>query len=163
MTQYEVTFIVDPVLSDNEISSTAKMYRESLQDEGAKIVHVDEMGLRQMAYPIKKRNSGVYYCIEFQTESRSVIDKLELALRRDEHIIRHLTVKLDKYGVKYNEDKRKGLIGRKKKTEEKKEEPKEAPRKERKAVSSKQKPAASAAVAETATATKAKTKSDEEE
>ena len=76
------------------------------------------MGLRQLAYPINKRSSGVYFCIEFETPSGHFIPKLELSFRRDERIMRFLTVKLDKYGVKYNDDKRKGLIGSKKNKEE---------------------------------------------
>ena len=122
MNQYEVTFIVDPVLSGDEIKATAQAYVEHLEGEGCKIVHVDEMGLRQLAYPINKRTSGVYYCIEFQSETGELLDKLELALRRDERIMRFLTVKLDKYGVKYNEDKRQGKIGKVKKKKEKKED-----------------------------------------
>ena len=125
MNQYEVTFIVDPVLSGDEIKATAQAYVEHLEGEGCKIVHVDEMGLRQLAYPINKRTSGVYYCIEFQSETGELLDKLELALRRDERIMRFLTVKLDKYGVKYNEDKRQGKIGKvKKKKKDKKEDSK---------------------------------------
>jgi len=112
MRQYEVTFIVDPVLSGDEIKSTAKTYEDMLKTEGAVIVHNNDMGLRQLAYPINKRSSGVYFCTEFQVENGSMISKLELALRRDERIMRFLTVKLDKYGVKYNEDKRNGLIGK---------------------------------------------------
>lgn len=121
MKQYEVTFIVDPVLSGDEIKATAQAYVDMLQQEGATIVHVDEMGLKQLAYPINKRLSGVYFCVEFQTESGLVIDKTELALRRDERIMRFLTVALDKYGVKFNEDRRSGLIGKKKKKENKEE------------------------------------------
>lgn len=111
MKQYEVTFIVDPVLSGGEISATAKTYEDMLNTEGSSIVHVDEMGLKQLAYPINKRSSGIYYCIEFSNADGSIIPKLELALRRDERIMRFLTVKLDKYGIKYNQDKRDGLIG----------------------------------------------------
>ncbi len=70
------------------------------------------MGLRQLAYPIKKRTTGVYYCVEFKNEDSTFIPKMELSFRRDERIMRFLTVKLDKYGVKYNEDKRNGLIGK---------------------------------------------------
>ncbi len=117
MNQYEVTFIVDPVLSGDEINATAQAYVDHLQSEGCKIVHVDEMGLKQLAYPLKKRTTGIYYCIEFSSVDGSIISKLELAFRRDERIVRFLTVKLDKYGVKYNDDKRKGLIGRKRKEE----------------------------------------------
>ena len=113
MKQYEITFIIDPVLPGDEIKTAGKAYETLLQNEGCNIVHVDEMGLKQLAYPINKRNSGVYKCIEFQTENGSIISKLELALRRDERIMRFLTVKLDRYGIKYNDDKRNGLIGKK--------------------------------------------------
>ncbi len=119
MRQYEVTFIVDPVLSGDEIKSTAKTYEDMLKTEGATIVNINDMGLRQLAYPINKRSSGVYFCTEFEVVDGSIITKLELALRRDERIMRFLTVKLDKYGVKYNEDKRNGLIGKVQRPEKK--------------------------------------------
>ena len=44
MNQYEVTFIVDPVLSDAEIKQTSENYVDLLKTEGCQIVHVDEMG-----------------------------------------------------------------------------------------------------------------------
>lgn len=120
MNHYEVTFIIDPVLSGDEIKSTASTYESLLKDQGCSIVHVNELGLRQLAYPINKKSSGIYYCIEFTSPSGSVIGKTELSLRRDERIMRFLTVKLDKYGVKYNEDRRSGKISAYKKKETKK-------------------------------------------
>ena len=114
MRQYEITFIIDPVLPGDEVNTAAKAYEKLLQEEGATIVNVDNLGLKQLAYPINKKNSGNYKCIEFQSETGAAIPKVELAMRRDERIMRFLTVKLDKYGVKYNEDKRNGLIGKKK-------------------------------------------------
>lgn len=113
MRQYEVTFIVDPVLSGDEIKETAQTYVDLIQDNDNKIIHVDEMGLRQLAYPIKKRTTGMYYCVEFKNDDSKFIPKLELALRRDERIMRFLSLKLDKYGIEYNEKKRNGLIGKK--------------------------------------------------
>ena len=119
MQNYEVTFIVDPVLSGDEIKSTAQVYEELLKNEGGEMVYIGEMGLKQLAYPINKRSSGIYYCLEFKSENHIIIPTLELALRRDERIMRFLSIKLDKYGVKYNEDKRNGLIGKKKRCREK--------------------------------------------
>lgn len=110
MTQYEVTFIVDPVLSGEESKSAAKTYQDMLTGKGGNIVHVDNVGLRSLAYPINKRTTGVYYCVEFQAPG-TVVDELELALRRDERIMRFLTVRLEKFGIKYNDDKRNGRIG----------------------------------------------------
>ncbi|HRI00123.1 MAG TPA: 30S ribosomal protein S6 [Saprospiraceae bacterium] len=112
MRNYEVTFIVDPVLSGDEVKSTVQTYKEMLTNEGAGIVNVEDMGLRQLAYPINKRSTGFYYCIEFAAEQVGFIGKMELALKRDERIMRYLTVALDKYGAKYNEDKRNGKIGK---------------------------------------------------
>jgi small subunit ribosomal protein S6 len=124
MRNYEVTFIVDSVLSGDEIKATAQKYVDQIQSNGCDIVHIDEMGLRQLAYEINKRHSGYYYCVEFQAATGDVIIPLELNMRRDERIMRFLTVKLDKYGVKYNDDKRQGLIGKAKR--KKKAEPVEA-------------------------------------
>ncbi len=113
MRQYEVTFIVDPVLSGDEIKETAQTYVNLIQDNKNEVVHVDEMGLRQLTYPIKKRTTGMYYCVEFKNDDNTFIPKLELALRRDERIMRFLSLRLEKYGIEYNEKKRNGLIGKK--------------------------------------------------
>jgi len=117
MRHYEVTFIVDPVLSGDEVKATAEHIQKDLKHFGATIVHVDETGLRQLAYSINKRSTGVFYCIEFGTEAADWLVKFELNMKRNERLLRYLTVKLDKFGVKYNDDKRSGRIGSRKKTE----------------------------------------------
>ena len=127
MLNYEITFIVDPVLSNDEINATAQTYVDMLKEAHCSIVNKDDMGLKQLAYPINKRTSGMYFCIEFQSENGTIIPRAELALTRDERIMRFLSVRLDKYGVKYNQDKRDGKIGSKKR-EEKPEPAKTAPK-----------------------------------
>ncbi len=59
--------------------------------------------------------------IEFKAEPQ-LIDQLELNFRRDTNIMRFLTSYLDKYGIEYNERRRKGEIGRKNKSEETEEQ-----------------------------------------
>jgi small subunit ribosomal protein S6 len=113
MRHLEVNFIVDPVLSGDEVNSAVQTYQDMLVNEGAKIVHTSEMGLRQLAYSINNRTTGMYFCIEFATANPVFIPKMELAMKRDERVMRFLTVSLDKYGVKYNEDRRNGKIGKK--------------------------------------------------
>lgn len=119
MRQYEITFVIDPVLPKNEIEQKANKYIDMLKKNDCEIVHIDEMGLRQLAYPINRRNSGIYYCVEFKNEYGTAIPELEVAMRRDEELLRFLTVALNKFGVKYNEDKRNGLIGTVKKKSKK--------------------------------------------
>ena len=110
MRHYELTFIVDPVLSNEEIQSVRQTYEDQVKKQGCTIVHIEDGGLKQLAYPLNKRNSGIYYTIEFAAGTGEGIAPIELALRRDERIMRYLTISLDKFGVKYNEDKRGGLI-----------------------------------------------------
>lgn len=121
MKQYELTFIIDPVLSSDELKAIAQTYIDFITKAGGEIVHVEETGLRALAYSINKRSSGVYYTIEYRINDAKFNTKIELQLRRDERIMRFLTIALDKYGVKYNEDKRAGKIGTvKKKTDKNK-------------------------------------------
>lgn len=113
MNQYETTFIITPVLTDEGVKETVKQYTEFLKSNGAEIVEEDHWGLKKLAYPIKKKTSGIYHHVEYKANT-AFIEKLELALKRDENIFRFLTVRCDKYAIKYNDDKRAGLVGRNK-------------------------------------------------
>ena len=103
--QYETVFIVTPVLSEDQMKETVQKYLDFLKDRGAEIVHTNNWGMRKLAYPIKKKSSGFYYLIEFKAEG-SVIADLEIAYKRDERLLRFLTVSLDKHAIAYNEKKR---------------------------------------------------------
>ncbi len=103
--QYETVFIVTPVLSEEQIKETVKKYQTLLTDNGAEIVFENNWGMRKLAYPIQKKTTGFYYLIEFKAEGE-VIAKLETAYKRDERLLRFLTVSLDKHAVAYNEKRR---------------------------------------------------------
>ena len=67
--------------------------------------------MKKLAYNIEKKTSGFYNLIEFKAEP-TLINKLETGYRRDEKVIRYMTVKLDKYAVAYAE-KRRAKLGKK--------------------------------------------------
>lgn len=102
---YETVFIMTPVLSDEQMKEAVSKFQKLLKDKGADIIHEDHWGLRKLAYPIQKKTSGFYHLIEFKSEG-SLINELEVAFKRDERILRFLTVSLDKHAVAYNEKKR---------------------------------------------------------
>ena len=105
--QYETVFIMTPVLSDDQIKEAVKKYQSFLTDNGAEIVYENNWGMRKLAYPIQKKSTGFYYLIEFKAEG-DVIATLETAYKRDEKLLRFLTVSLDKHAIAYNEKKRSG-------------------------------------------------------
>ena len=73
---------------------------------GAEIVHEENWGMKKLAYPIQKKSTGFYQLIEYKAEGNVIAD-VETELKRDERILRFLTVKLDKHAIAYNEKKRK--------------------------------------------------------
>jgi len=103
--QYETVFIVTPVLSEAQMKEAVLKFRSLIAEEGGEVVHEEDWGLRKMAYPIQKKSTGFYNLIEFKA-SPEFIGKLETEYRRDERIIRFLTMKMDKYSVEYAEKKR---------------------------------------------------------
>ena len=100
MNQYETVFILTPVLSDVQMKEAVEKFKGILAAEGAEIINEENWGMKKLAYPIEKKSTGFYQLLEFKAEP-TVIDKLELNFRRDEHVIRYITVKLDKYAAEY--------------------------------------------------------------
>ncbi len=100
MNNYETVFILTPVLSDAQMKEAVEKFKGILTDEGAEIVNEENWGMRKLAYPIDKKSTGFYQFIEFNAEPE-VVDKLEVNFRRDERIIRFLTIKQDKFAAEY--------------------------------------------------------------
>ncbi len=118
LNQYETVFIATPVLSENQMKEAVQKFKGIITDGKGEIVHEENWGLKKLAYPIQKKSTGFYHLIEFKA-SGDLIDKLETEFRRDERIIRFLTMKMDKYAVEYAEKKR---AKKEKETEKSKED-----------------------------------------
>jgi small subunit ribosomal protein S6 len=98
---YEAVFIMTPVLSDEQMKETVNKFQKILKDKGAEIIYEDNWGLRKMAYPIQKKSTGFYHYVAFKAEGTLIAD-LEIAFKRDERIIRFLTLVLDKHALAYS-------------------------------------------------------------
>jgi small subunit ribosomal protein S6 len=105
MNQYETVFILTPVLSEEQMKEAVKKYEDYLKKHDAKIVHRENWGMRKFAYPIQKKSSGFYQLLEYTADGKIIAD-MEVQFKRDERILRFLTVKLDKHAIAYNEKKR---------------------------------------------------------
>ena len=105
LNQYETVFIVTPVLSEDQMKEAVKKFSDFITSNGGEIIQEDNWGLRKLAYPIQKKSTGFYHLIEFKAEGE-LIERLETEYRRDERIIRFLTMKMNKYAVLYAEKRR---------------------------------------------------------
>ena len=112
MQQYESVIILTPLLSEEVAKEAIAKFKNILTEGGAEIVAEDNWGLRKLAYPIQKKTTGFYHLTEFKAPGE-LIQKLELEYKRDERVMRFLTIALDKHAIAYNEKKRSGAFNKK--------------------------------------------------
>lgn len=105
MNHYETVFILNPVLSEDQIKETVKKYEDFLVSNGAEMVAKEDWGLKKLAYPIQHKKSGFYHLFEFKAPGE-VINLLEVEFRREERMMRYLTVRLDKHAIAWAEKRR---------------------------------------------------------
>jgi small subunit ribosomal protein S6 len=108
MNHYETVFILTPVLSDKQTKEAVDKFKKSLKDSSAKINNDESWGLKKLAYPIQKKSTGFYFLIEFQGQGDAV-KNFELELKRDERVMRFLTMKMDKDHLEYSVKRREKL------------------------------------------------------
>ena len=92
MNKYEIMFIVRPDMEEADIRKTAESMKKVLTDGKAKVIEEKAMGQRELAYEIKKFNTGYYflYIVEASKETQQEFNRVA---RINENIIRHLIVK----------------------------------------------------------------------
>ena len=103
--RYETVFILTPVLSEDQTKEAVTKFKDLLKKGRGKIRHEESWGMRKLAYPIQKKSSGFYHLIEFESDPE-FIAKLETEYRRDERVIRFLTVAMDKHHISFAEKRR---------------------------------------------------------
>ena len=105
MNHYETVFIATPVLSESQVKETVEKFRSFITGNGGEMENEENWGLKKLAYPIQKKENGYYFLFQFAAPGE-LIDRLETQFRRDERIIRFLTVRLDKDGLEYANKRR---------------------------------------------------------
>lgn len=91
---YEVMYIGTPEASADDIVKLNGAIEEMIAKEGGTVVKTDNMGLRRMAYPIKKKSEGHYVLFEIE-DSGKIIAELERRMRVNDTIMRYITVRVD--------------------------------------------------------------------
>ncbi len=108
MQNYELMVIFTPVLSEEEYKAAQKKYVDFIKEHKGEIVHENPWGLKSLAFSIQKKTTGLYWVMEYKAPS-DINEKLKIQLLRDEQMLRHIIIKLDKYAVEYNAKKKSGV------------------------------------------------------
>ena len=92
MYDYETLTVLHPDLGETGAKEMVQKMRAVLEGGRAEIKKVDEWGVRELAYPIRKQRRGVYVLVEYQAEPQAVWE-LERQLKLNDQVLRFLSVR----------------------------------------------------------------------
>ena len=91
---YEVMFIVDSKTTDEDITRLNENLLQVITDQGGTVTKQENMGRRQLAYPIGRQTEGHYVLFEVDGSGREIAE-LERRMRVNDQVIRYITVRVD--------------------------------------------------------------------
>ena len=91
---YEVMFTIDADAPDDEVAQLSEGFQRIITDQGGTITKAEVMGKRRLAYPIGRKNEGIYILLEIEGTG-SEIAELERRMRVNDAIMRYMTVRVD--------------------------------------------------------------------
>jgi len=95
MRNYEIMFIVRPILTEEEIKAVAENFKNVLTNNGANVTNFKEMGQRELAYEIKKFKSGYYFLINVEASDDKATKEFDRLALISSDVIRHLITKIE--------------------------------------------------------------------
>ena len=95
MRRYEVTCVLAPTLSGEEVEQAVESFKKTAEEKGATVVDVDNWGKRRLAFPVKKHKEGYYVIYTLDEEAAEAASELERRFKVTDPVIRFLTVRVD--------------------------------------------------------------------
>lgn len=106
MAIYETIFILDSLLTPEEIDKVVDRVKELIEGNKGKILKIDKWGKRRLAYEIQKKQYGFYVAIEFE-EKGTVPRLLDDEFNYNDRVLRYLTYRFGKKKLKDWEENKK--------------------------------------------------------
>lgn len=91
---YEVMYIVDPETDGDKIAKLNDAVGKLIEKEGGEVVRMDDIGMKNLAYPIQKKKEGHYVLFEINGSGQEIAE-LERRMRVNDMIMRYITVRVD--------------------------------------------------------------------
>lgn len=91
---YEIVFIASPTLSKEEVDSYTDQVVKTIEGKNGKIIKIDKLGKRNMAYRISRFKEAYYVLLTIEG-SGPAIAEVERRFKVSDFIIRFLTVRVD--------------------------------------------------------------------
>lgn len=91
MNKYQSVIIVNPNLTEEDLAKLAERFEKLIKTSG-KVDKVEKLGLKKLAYPIKKATEGYYLTYHFEANP-DFIAELERNYRITDDVYKFLTIR----------------------------------------------------------------------
>jgi small subunit ribosomal protein S6 len=95
MPLYELGIIVDPEIPPEDETSALERLEGIITEADGEMIGKDTWGRRQLAYPIAKKNYGVYHFWRFNVGG-DALEKLNFEMRTNDAVMRSLILNMDR-------------------------------------------------------------------
>lgn len=92
--QYELMIILDPSQDERTVAPSLDKYLEIVRKDNGKVEKVDVWGKRRLAYPINKKEEGVYAVVNVECESATVLE-VDRVLSLNDSVLRTKVLRTD--------------------------------------------------------------------
>lgn len=93
MTKYEMLYILDPALSEEEREVIIKKIEDLVSKNGGEIEKTDRWGMKKLQYPINYKSEGYYVLMTFQA-AKTLVVEIKRIVGITDGIIRRLITKI---------------------------------------------------------------------
>ena len=92
MKKYEIMYILKADLDDASRNELIGKLNDILTVDGGSIDYVNEWGLRDLAYEIKKEVKGYYVVVDTTVSNAKVIEEFGRVAKINTNVLRHIVI-----------------------------------------------------------------------
>ncbi len=90
--KYELMYIISQDANDEQKEALISKFQKMVEDKGGKVLSLEKIGMKKLAYPINFKNEGYYVLMTFEAEP-VVVDEMNKLMNITEHIVRQMFVR----------------------------------------------------------------------
>ena len=96
MRHYELMFVADPRLPDEDLVDLTEEYKKLITSAGGEIEKEESLGKRRLAYEIEKLKEGKYQVLYVKADGANPFPEVQQRMSQNDKVLRYLTVRTDR-------------------------------------------------------------------
>jgi small subunit ribosomal protein S6 len=92
--RYETLMVLHPEMPEAQIRETIDRAKRLIEESSGKVHEMQEWGIRELAYPIRKLHRGYYVLAEYDSNA-DVVREFERTLKIADEVLRFVSVATD--------------------------------------------------------------------